>query len=110
MDLAAKADDQVHAAGPGTITFAGPVAGRGIVTISHAGDLRTTYLPVTPSIRRGHRVEAGDVLGTLERGPAHCPVECLHWSLRRGPVYLDPLLLLGQTQIRLLPWWPPLAP
>jgi hypothetical protein len=33
-----------------------------------------------------------------------CPVAaCLHWGLRRGEVYLDPLSLLAPPEVRLLP-------
>ena len=42
VDLVGQAGDQVLAAGNGVITFAGLVAGKGVVVIKH-GSLRTTY-------------------------------------------------------------------
>lgn len=33
-------------------------------------------------------------MGTLEAVPGHCRDGCLHWGLRRGDRYLDPLSLL----------------
>jgi murein DD-endopeptidase MepM/ murein hydrolase activator NlpD len=67
--------------------------------------LRTTYEPVTPSVRAGLPVARGSPIGTLVTGHAGCPVAaCLHWGLRRGETYLDPLLLLAPPRIRLLPW------
>jgi murein DD-endopeptidase MepM/ murein hydrolase activator NlpD len=95
----------VLAAGPGTVAFAGRVAGRGVVSVDHEGGLRSTYEPVTPAVRRGAVVRAGDLLGTLEAFGSHCPpVACLHWGVRAGPDdYLDPLALLGARRVRLLP-------
>ncbi|MGW6499168.1 peptidoglycan DD-metalloendopeptidase family protein [Nonomuraea angiospora] len=105
IDLAAPPSTPVLAAGPGTVRFAGPVAGKGVVTVEHESGLRTTYLPVKASVRRGQPVAPGSTLGFVEASPGHCPESCLHWGLRRGTHYLDPLLLLGQATIRLLPFW-----
>ncbi len=110
IDLAAPAATPVLAAGQGTVGYAGSVAGRGVVTVNHPGGLRTTYLPVAAAVRSGDPVAPGDRLGTVQPGSAHCLESCLHWGLRRATVYLDPLLLLGQTRIRLLPYWHANAP
>jgi murein DD-endopeptidase MepM/ murein hydrolase activator NlpD len=75
------------------VTFAGNVAGRGVVAVGHQGGLRTTYEPVSPGVRAGDRVLAGAVLGVLAVGQ-HCPRSCLHWGALRGDTYLDPLTLL----------------
>ena len=45
--------------------------------------------------RVGERVSAGSVLGRLGRG-GHCDGACLHWGLKHGEDYLDPLTLIGQ--------------
>lgn len=106
VDLAAAVGRPVRAAGAGVVTFARRLAGRGVVVVRHAGGLRTTYLPVRPSVRPGQPVRAGEALGTLEDRPGHCPAACLHWGLRRGADYLDPLSLIGAGPVRLLPVWP----
>ncbi|MFI7616998.1 peptidoglycan DD-metalloendopeptidase family protein [Nonomuraea terrae] len=105
IDLAAPVSTPVLAAGSGTIRFAGPVAGKGVVTIDHPNGLRTTYLPVKPSVRRGQSVTSGAQLGVLEFSEPHCHESCLHWGLIRDTHYLNPLLLLGQAPTRLLPFW-----
>ncbi len=105
VDFAAEPGDRVLAAGDGIVGYAGPLAGRGVVTVLHANGLRTTYLPVRPSVRPGQTVHAGRPIGTLAAGAAHCPGTCLHWGLLRGPQYLDPLLLLRAPRLRLLPIW-----
>jgi murein DD-endopeptidase MepM/ murein hydrolase activator NlpD len=104
VDLGATPAVVVRAAGAGVVAFAGRVAGTGVVSIDHAGGLRTTYEPVTPLVRAGQRVRAGQPIGLLLAGHLGCPVAaCLHWGLRRGPAYLDPLALLGYARVRLLP-------
>src|SRR4051812_45172313 len=112
VDLAATPGRPVYATGPGRVGFARDLAGRGVVTIIH-GRLRTTYLPVRPSVHPGHRVTAGDRIGVVENVLGHCgQTPCLHWGLREGATYLDPLTLLGLGPVRLLPWWdaPPWSP
>ncbi|MGV9773180.1 murein hydrolase activator EnvC family protein [Streptosporangium sp. NPDC003464] len=106
VDLATAPGAEVHAAGAGTVGYAGPLAERGVVTVLHADGLRTTYLPVRPSVRRGQTVGRGEVIGAVQDVPGHCPATCLHWGLLRDDLYLDPLLLLGHGQVRLLPVWP----
>jgi murein DD-endopeptidase MepM/ murein hydrolase activator NlpD len=74
------------------------------VVVDHGGR-RTTYQPVTAVVRRGQRVEGGDVLGHLAWFGTHClPSACLHWGLLEGDQYLDPLTLVGgPVPVRLLP-------
>lgn len=104
VDLLGAEHQTVRAAGAGIVTYAGPVAGVGVVTVTH-GELRTTYQPVRPTVSVGERVTAGDQIGTLLRAGSHCPPSaCLHWGLLRGDVYLDPLGLVHRAgRPRLLP-------
>ncbi|YCK41629.1 M23 family metallopeptidase [Actinomadura sp. ATCC 39365] len=106
VDLAAPADTPVLAAGSGTVRYAGPVGGRGVVTIDHPGGLRTTYLPISASVKRGEPITMGSRLGVVQAAQGHCQESCLHWGLIQSARYLDPLLLLGHAPIRLLPIWP----
>ncbi|MFD6818982.1 peptidoglycan DD-metalloendopeptidase family protein [Streptomyces sp. NPDC060085] len=114
VDLEAVPGAPVRAVAPGRVSFAGRVAGRGVVSVELSGTgsppLRTTYGPVRASVHRGDEVLAGAVLGTVEATrDAHCgPTSCLHWGLLRGTVYLNPLSLLppwllGLGPSRLLP-------
>jgi murein DD-endopeptidase MepM/ murein hydrolase activator NlpD len=104
VDLSGRVGQPVRAALPGTVSFAGRVAGRGVVVVDH-GATRTTYQPVTASVRRGAVVSRGQVIGTLAWFGTHClPAACLHWGLRAGETYLDPLQLVGgPLPVRLLP-------
>ncbi|MCX4965130.1 M23 family metallopeptidase [Streptomyces sp. NBC_00654] len=104
VDLAAPPGAGVRAAATGRVTFSGRVAGRGVLTIEVAGSgeppLRTTYEPVRALVARGEEVIAGQAVAVLEQGPFHCRTGCLHWGLRRGDVYLDPLSLLPPPALR----------
>jgi murein DD-endopeptidase MepM/ murein hydrolase activator NlpD len=103
VDLLGSPGQRVRAAAAGTVTFAGTLAGRGVVVVSH-GTTRTTYEPVLPSVRAGALVAAGAPLGTLSGAAGHCPPRvCLHWGLLRDKTYLDPLSMLGSAPVRLLP-------
>ncbi|MEU7043023.1 peptidoglycan DD-metalloendopeptidase family protein [Streptomyces varsoviensis] len=113
VDLAARSGQAVRAAGAGKVSFAGKVAGRGVLSIELSGTgsppLRTTYEPVRATVHAGDRVAAGQPVGALLPGPSHCgATACLHWGLLRGHRYLDPLSLLppdmlGSGHSRLLP-------
>jgi murein DD-endopeptidase MepM/ murein hydrolase activator NlpD len=104
VDLAGAIGQPVLAARGGTVAFAGPVAGHGVVSVQHDDGLRTTYEPLVPSVRGGDVVSAGTVLGTLVAGHRGCSSPCLHWGVRRDRLeYLDPLVLLRPLRVRLLP-------
>ncbi|MEU6668310.1 M23 family metallopeptidase [Streptomyces sp. NPDC046727] len=113
VDLGAPAGAPVRAVAAGRVSFAGRVAGRGVVSVEPAGtDLRTTYEPVRPSVRKGDRVAAAQVVGVVEPTGSHCGrTTCVHWGLLRGETYLDPLSLLppwllARGPSRLLPVTP----
>lgn len=95
VDLAASPGIPVRAVAAGRVSFAGTVAGKGVVSVELAGtDLRTTYEPVTASVPKGAEVAAGEVVATVAPTGSHCTTTCVHWGLRRGETYLDPLSLL----------------
>ncbi|MEU2333702.1 M23 family metallopeptidase [Streptomyces sp. NPDC013172] len=110
VDLGTAAGEPVRAVAAGRVSYAGRVAGRGVVSVELAGtELRTTYEPVTATVRKGEEVTAGQGVGVVEAAGAHCGAAvCVHWGLLRGEVYLDPLLLvppwlLNRGPARLLP-------
>lgn len=105
VDLAGTAGQVVRSALPGTVAFAGSIAGKPVVSVRHGGR-RTTYEPVVAIVSEGDEVGAGDPIGRLVVPASHCfPAACLHWGLIRGETYLDPLTLVGGGPIRLLPLW-----
>lgn len=106
VDLRVPLRSAVLAAAAGTVTFAGSVAGRGVVVVLHLDGIRTEYEPLAVEVRAGQRVDAGAVLGHVLGVHGTCAEDrCLHWGARRGDVYLDPLTLLRPLgPVRLLPW------
>ena len=105
VDLAGAVGQVVHTALAGRVTYATTLAGRGVVVVDH-GRTRTTYEPVTATVRVGDVLARGQPIGTLALAGSHCfPAACLHWGWKRGDTYLDPLLLVGGGPVVLLPLW-----
>jgi murein DD-endopeptidase MepM/ murein hydrolase activator NlpD len=105
VDLAARPGEVVRAAADGRVSFAGSVAGRGLVVISHADAVTTEYEPVRPLVSAGSAVAAGTPIGRVVGHHRGCrPNRCLHWGARYQGVYIDPLSLLRPLgPVRLLP-------
>lgn len=108
VDLAGVPDQPVYAAAPGTVVYAGRLAGRPVVSVAHPGGLQTSYEPVSAAVAAGHLVSAATPLGRLVAGHPGCPAPaCLHWGAMWGPAaradYVDPVGLLATTGIRLKP-------
>jgi murein DD-endopeptidase MepM/ murein hydrolase activator NlpD len=106
VDLPGRVGEPVRAVAPGRVTFAGSVAGIGVVTVDH-GRERSTYQPVDPGVHRGDDVQAGDVLGRLAGTRTHCATACLHLGRLGADVesraYLDPLERLAtESHVRLV--------
>jgi murein DD-endopeptidase MepM/ murein hydrolase activator NlpD len=110
VDLAAFAGEPVYAAAGGVVVYAGMLAGRGVISVSH-GSLRTTYEPVDPVVGAGARVVAGQLIGRVSAAADHCGPRgsCLHWGALRNGSYVDPMGLLRAPTIRLLPIWAALS-
>lgn len=106
VDLAVSPGRPVLAAAAGRVTFAGDVAGRGVVVLAHADGIRTEYEPVRPLVRAGALLARGTPIGIVDGRHGTCaPSACLHWGARRAATYIDPLTLLAPLgPVRLLPW------
>jgi triacylglycerol esterase/lipase EstA (alpha/beta hydrolase family) len=88
IEYATAADTTVVAAADGTVRFAGVVAGRRWVTLSHDDAVRTTYGPLAEfSVSLGDRVRRGDPVGTS--------AGALLFTARVGEAYIDPASLFG---------------
>ncbi|WP_166846706.1 murein hydrolase activator EnvC [Isoptericola sp. BMS4] len=112
VDLAAPGSTTVRAPAPGTVVFAGAVAGKPVVVVAHPGGLRSTFEPAAATVPVGTRVGSGDAVARraaggdgVGAGAGHCGTRrCLHWGVLRGDAYLDPMAFLGEdAPIVLLP-------
>ncbi len=105
VDLVGDPGQPVLAAANGVVVHAGWLVDREVVSVEHDGGLRTSYEPVVPAVAAGDRVARGQVIGHLEPGHPGCANRaCLHWGLREGERYRDPLELVSPGRVRLLPW------
>lgn len=90
VDVAGEPGDAIVAPKDGVVSYAAVLAGRPVLVIDH-GQTRTTLEPVVAAVAVGTHVRAGDVVGNLIAGH-NCPATaCLHWGLKRGDEYLDPV-------------------
>lgn len=101
VDVAGQPGDPIVAPRDGVVSYAEVLAGRPVLVIDH-GETRTTLEPVEAVVAVGARVRAGDVVGRLVAGHACPATACLHWGLKRGDEYLDPVPT-GGSEPRLLP-------
>lgn len=94
IDLAGDPGAAIRAAAAGTVSFAGPVAGRGVVAIDHGGGVVSAIEPVAATVADGAAVSAGEVIGTVSSG-GHCAAACVHFGVRIDGEYVSPFLFLG---------------
>ncbi|QCR20683.1 peptidoglycan DD-metalloendopeptidase family protein [Agrococcus sp. SGAir0287] len=105
IDVAALPGTTVAAATAGTVTFAGTVVDRPVVTIRMEDapwEVLVTVEPVAPSVVAGDVVAAGDPIGVLVGGHRPCGA-CIHLGVRIDGAYANPMGLLGAERAVLLP-------
>jgi murein DD-endopeptidase MepM/ murein hydrolase activator NlpD len=96
IDLAAPAGTPVRTAAEGTVIFAGPQQGYGLLAIvEHAGGLVTVYAHNRDlRVRTGQAVREAQVIATVgESGKTSGPH--LHFEVRQEGEPVDPLRYLG---------------
>ncbi len=108
VDFAAGAGSAVRASNDGTISFAGTVAGSLHVVVAHENGIRTSYsFLASTDAHAGQRVFRGDVIGRAGGSGGGHDAGVLHFGVRVGDRYVDPMLLFRPrdlTQIvRLVP-------
>lgn len=94
IDIAAGEGDGVVAPAGGVVTFAGQVAGRGVIAIDHGDGIVSAIEPVAAAVRAGDEVGAGAPVGVVATG-GHCDGACVHFGVRLHGAYVSPLLFLG---------------
>ena len=99
-DLAAAPGTPVRAANDGVVSFAGDVAGTMHVVIAHDGNLRTSYsFLASVALHSGQPVARGDIVGTTGgTGEGHDGT-VLHFGLRVGDRYVDPMQLFRPADL-----------
>ena len=102
VDLASPWAGMVRAPLSGTVTFAGPVAGRMSVTIAPGDRLRVSVSYLSSVwVSAGQWIEVGEVLG---RSGADHGLSAVHLSLRIDGRYVDPEPALACGRRSNHPW------
>jgi murein DD-endopeptidase MepM/ murein hydrolase activator NlpD len=111
IDIAAPAGTQVAAPAPGVVSFAGRVAGQLFVSIDHGAGLVSTasYLSAT-LVAEDEPVVAGQPVALTGMGHTGASVEHMHFGVRLGGIYVDPLEYLGPTSLVGILWLAPITP
>ncbi|AXJ10538.1 M23 family metallopeptidase [Arthrobacter sp. PM3] len=108
VDLAAANDGApLLAPAAGTVVFVGFVVDRPVITLDHGNGLRSSFEPASSELAVGASVAAGGVLGHVRAGHCGPSPPCVHWGLRRGDEYVNPLAFVMDLRPSVL--LPPLA-
>ncbi|WP_353814311.1 murein hydrolase activator EnvC family protein [Agromyces sp. SYSU T00266] len=94
IDLAAAPGSTVVAPASGVVSFAGPVADRGVLSIDHGDGVVSSIEPVAAAVTAGVPVRAGEPVAIVATG-GHCDDECVHLGVRVHGEYVSPLLWFG---------------
>jgi murein DD-endopeptidase MepM/ murein hydrolase activator NlpD len=91
IDLAVPTGTRVVASAPGTVSFAGQVAGNLFVSIDHAGGYHTTYSFLSAIlVKKGQAVAQGQPIARSGGCHPGDTQPCLHFGLKQDATYLDP--------------------
>ncbi|MFD4420221.1 murein hydrolase activator EnvC family protein [Agromyces sp. NPDC058484] len=94
IDLVVEPGAGVVAPAAGVVSFAGQVAGRGVVAIDHGGGVVSAIEPVEALVAKGTPVSAGGTIADVASG-GHCAAGCVHFGVRIDGEYVSPFLFLG---------------
>ncbi|QLD10368.1 M23 family metallopeptidase [Microbacterium oleivorans] len=94
VDLRSGADEVVVAPALGVVAFAGPVAGRSVITIDHGDGFVSSLEPVDAVVAVGASVAVGEPVGVLSP-EGHVGPGTVHFGVRHRGEYVNPLLLVG---------------
>ncbi|HET9128432.1 MAG TPA: M23 family metallopeptidase [Propionibacteriaceae bacterium] len=105
VDFAALPGTPVRAPADGVVSFTGVVVDRPVLTLRHSAiggrEALSSFEPLVAAVGAGQWVRAGQLVGWAGDG-GHCGGRCVHWGVRVGDGYVDPLALLAAS-VRLLP-------
>ncbi|GAB2570076.1 M23 family metallopeptidase [Leucobacter ruminantium] len=102
IDLPAVPGEAVLAPVSGTVSFAGPVVDRGVVSIRLDTDTVVSIEPVAAEVATGASVRRGERIGAVSSG-GHCLAECVHVGVRVEGAYVNPMRFFANRPV-LLPW------
>lgn len=102
IDLVTENGAEIHAPAAGIITFAGVLAGRGVLSM-RVDSLLLSFEAVVPLVAEGDEVSRGQTIAQVASG-SHCE-DCLHMGVRRNGLYMSPLRFLTRVSLANVELW-----
>lgn len=105
IDLPAVPGNAIMAPAAGTVSFAGRVVDRSVLSIRVDARTVVTMEPIdaeTLELSEGDAVVRGQLVGSVGSG-GHCDSECLHLGVRVDGEYVNPMRYFSAKPV-LLPW------
>ena len=96
IDLTVLPGAEVRSPADGTVTFAGVVVDRPVLTLDVGNGLLVSFEPLESVVAKGDRVARSEVIGRVADG-GHCAAGCLHVGVRLRGAYISPLLLFDRV-------------
>lgn len=103
VDIAAPPESVVVAPTRATVSFAGSVGGKSVVSVTVTSGIVMSFEPVETDLKTGDALEQGERVGTVSGHSDHCDERCVHWGARRNGRYINPLAALNPSPIVLKP-------
>ena len=104
VDIRAEPGTRLYAPSDGIISFAGIVAGKNVVSITHSKGRISTFEPAQTGLAVKTHVKKGQEIGWVEGGSDHCRDICVQWGIKTGEKsYLDPEILVSRKTVVLKP-------
>jgi murein DD-endopeptidase MepM/ murein hydrolase activator NlpD len=109
IDIAVPLGTVVVAPAPGVVSFAGRVAGQLFVSIDHGAGLVSTSSYLSASlVAKDDPVVAGQPIGLSGAGHPGSATAHLHFGVRLGGIYVDPLDYLAPLSLVGILWLAPI--
>lgn len=102
IDVPATPGEVILAPTSATVSFAGPVAGRGVISLRVTEQTVVSFEPVAAELSQGDAVPRGTKIGTVASG-GHCYAECVHIGVRIEGEYVNPMRFFANRPV-LMPW------
>lgn len=99
LDICGAVGNDIYAAAPGVVVWAGPLTVRGNTTmINHGWGVYTAYMHQSEIlVKVGDRVEAGELIGKVGRTGLRVTGPHLHFEVLVGDIQVDPMDWLSQV-------------
>ncbi|GHD87367.1 M23 family metallopeptidase [Kocuria marina] len=98
VDLHAPPGTPIRAPQDGVVSFVGVVVDREVLTVDHGEGHKSSFEPVSSSVRVGDRVSRGQVIANVAT-PGHGPGgDAVHWGVRENGEYVNPLLFVADLR------------